>query len=35
MRAEVIQSTEDGRLFLSEDRIFQTDLEKKLGIKRA
>jgi hypothetical protein len=31
IRADVIQTTEDGRVFLSEDRLMQTNLEKKLG----
>ncbi len=31
MRADIIQTTEDGRLFLSEDRLMQTNLEQKLS----
>jgi len=31
MRADIIQTTEDGRVFLSEDRLMQTNVEQKLG----
>jgi hypothetical protein len=35
MRADVIQTTEDGRLFLSEERLMQTNVEQKLGGQRS
>jgi hypothetical protein len=31
MRADIIQTTEDGRVFLSEDRLMQTNVEQKVG----
>ena len=34
MRAEVIQTTEDGKVYLSEDRLLQTNVEQRIGVQK-